>query len=213
MAGLERRSRVLRPRGAERSSRTTRPATRSSRRSCRTPIRCTRSRSSRARSARSASRCSSPPRTASLAEQAPSSMDRLAVMLGGRAAEELVFGDVTTGAHDDIERATQIARHMVCQFGMSERLGPLSYGRRESLFLGDGMLGRRRPRARRPPRRSTPRSRACSCRRTQDQAAPLRAKTRSCRPRADARGRGNARGRQAHRSARRREADRCAATR
>ena len=53
--------------------------------------------------------------------------DRLAVLLGGRAAEELVFGEITTGAHNDIERATQIARHMVYEFGMSERLGPLSF--------------------------------------------------------------------------------------
>jgi cell division protease FtsH len=69
-------------------------------------------------------------------------MDRLAVMLGGRVAEEIVFGDVSTGAQDDLERASQLARQMVCLFGMSDRLGPLSYGRRESLFLGDGILGR-----------------------------------------------------------------------
>jgi cell division protease FtsH len=52
---------------------------------------------------------------------------RLAVLLGGRAAEELVFGQVTTGAHNDIERASQIARHMVYELGMSDRLGPVSY--------------------------------------------------------------------------------------
>ena len=69
-------------------------------------------------------------------------VDRLAVMLGGRVAEELVFGDVSTGAQDDLERASQLARQMVCLFGMSERLGPMSYGRRESVFLGDGFLGR-----------------------------------------------------------------------
>jgi cell division protease FtsH len=57
----------------------------------------------------------------------PELEDRLAVLLGGRAAEELIFGEITTGAHNDIERATQIARHMVYEFGMSERLGPLSY--------------------------------------------------------------------------------------
>jgi cell division protease FtsH len=67
-------------------------------------------------------------------------MDRLTVMLGGRVAEELVFGDVSTGAQDDLERASQLSRQMVCIFGMSERLGPLSYGRREG-FLGD-MFGR-----------------------------------------------------------------------
>jgi len=69
-------------------------------------------------------------------------VDRLAVMLGGRVAEELVFGDVSTGAQDDLERASQLARQMVCLFGMSERLGPMSYGRRESLFLGDGVISR-----------------------------------------------------------------------
>jgi cell division protease FtsH len=57
----------------------------------------------------------------------PELEDRLAVLLGGRAAEELIFGEITTGAHNDIERATQIARHMVCEFGMSERVGPLSF--------------------------------------------------------------------------------------
>jgi cell division protease FtsH len=57
----------------------------------------------------------------------PELEDRLAVLLGGRAAEELIFGQVTTGAHNDIERATQIARHMVYEFGMSERLGPLTF--------------------------------------------------------------------------------------
>jgi cell division protease FtsH len=69
-------------------------------------------------------------------------MHRLAVTLGGRAAEELIFGDVTTGAQDDLERASQLARQMVCLFGMSEKLGPLSYGRREAMFLGDGLFGR-----------------------------------------------------------------------
>ena len=69
-------------------------------------------------------------------------IDRITVMLGGRVAEEIVFGDVSTGAQDDLERSSQLARQMVCLYGMSERLGPLSYGRRESIFLGDGMPGR-----------------------------------------------------------------------
>jgi len=57
--------------------------------------------------------------------------------LGGRAAEMLVFGEQTTGAGNDIERATEIARKMVCEWGMSERLGPLTYGRKdEEVFLG-----------------------------------------------------------------------------
>ncbi|HLZ69548.1 MAG TPA: ATP-dependent zinc metalloprotease FtsH, partial [Dehalococcoidia bacterium] len=62
---------------------------------------------------------------------------QLAVALGGHQAEELVFGDVTTGPSDDISRATKIARHMVTQWGMSERLGPRTFGRKEELvFLG-----------------------------------------------------------------------------
>jgi len=57
--------------------------------------------------------------------------------LGGRAAEKLVFGQLTTGAGNDIERATEIARKMVCEWGMSEKLGPLAYGQRdEEIFLG-----------------------------------------------------------------------------
>jgi cell division protease FtsH len=52
---------------------------------------------------------------------------RLAVLLGGRVAEELVFGQITTGAHNDIERATQIARVMVYELGMSDRVGPVSF--------------------------------------------------------------------------------------
>jgi cell division protease FtsH len=57
--------------------------------------------------------------------------------LGGRAAEKIVFGQLTTGAGNDIERATEIARKMVCEWGMSEKLGPLAYGQRdEEIFLG-----------------------------------------------------------------------------
>ncbi|MBM4159560.1 MAG: ATP-dependent metallopeptidase FtsH/Yme1/Tma family protein [Ignavibacteria bacterium] len=57
--------------------------------------------------------------------------------LGGRAAEKLIFDQLTTGAGNDIERATEIARKMVCEWGMSDKLGPLAYGtREEELFLG-----------------------------------------------------------------------------
>jgi cell division protease FtsH len=60
----------------------------------------------------------------------PEIEDQLAVMLGGRAAEELVYhGEISTGAADDLERASELARQMVTRFGMSERLGPLTYGR------------------------------------------------------------------------------------
>jgi cell division protease FtsH len=63
--------------------------------------------------------------------------DALAAILGGMVSEELVFGEMTTGPQDDLERATKIARQMVTQWGMSERLGPRTFGRREELvFLG-----------------------------------------------------------------------------
>jgi len=61
--------------------------------------------------------------------------DRIAVLLGGRVAEELVYGEVSTGAHNDLERATGLARMMVTRYGMSDRLGLVAYGERESLFL------------------------------------------------------------------------------
>ncbi len=54
--------------------------------------------------------------------------DRICVLLGGRTAEELACNDISTGAEDDLERATEIARHMVCRFGMSDALGPLTFG-------------------------------------------------------------------------------------
>ncbi len=64
-------------------------------------------------------------------------LDFIAVCLGGRIAEELVFSDVTTGASMDIMQATDIARKMVCQWGMSDRLGFINYaGRQEHIFLG-----------------------------------------------------------------------------
>lgn len=63
--------------------------------------------------------------------------DDLAFWLGGRAAEELVFGDVTTGAANDLERVTEVARAMVTRFGMSDKLGPMTFGQKEELvFLG-----------------------------------------------------------------------------
>src|SRR5260370_7316922 len=59
----------------------------------------------------------------------------LAVLMGGRSAEEIFLGHITTGAGNDIERATDIARNMVCEWGMSE-LGPLAYGKKnEAIFL------------------------------------------------------------------------------
>jgi cell division protease FtsH len=62
---------------------------------------------------------------------------RLCMMMGGRAAEFLIFNHLTTGASNDIERATGLARKMVCELGMSEKLGPLTFGKKEEMvFLG-----------------------------------------------------------------------------
>jgi cell division protease FtsH len=63
--------------------------------------------------------------------------DQLAGLLGGRAAEELMFNDVTTGAASDLVQATRLARKMVCEYGMSEKLGPMTFGQKQELvFLG-----------------------------------------------------------------------------
>ncbi len=64
-------------------------------------------------------------------------LNQIAVLLGGRAAEELVLKDLTTGAGNDLERATEMARKMVCEWGMSDELGPLTFGKKEEqIFLG-----------------------------------------------------------------------------
>jgi cell division protease FtsH len=64
-------------------------------------------------------------------------IDELAMLLGGRVAEEMVIGDITTGAQNDLERATKVARGMVTEYGMSDTLGPLTLGQRQGeVFLG-----------------------------------------------------------------------------
>jgi cell division protease FtsH len=63
--------------------------------------------------------------------------NQLAILFGGRAGEELVLGHMTTGAGNDIEKATEMARKMVCEWGMSEKLGPMTFGKKEEeIFLG-----------------------------------------------------------------------------
>ncbi|EKD41804.1 MAG: Cell division protein FtsH, ATP-dependent zinc-metallo protease, partial [uncultured bacterium] len=62
---------------------------------------------------------------------------QISILMGGRIAEELIFNQQTTGAGNDIERATELARKMVCEWGMSDKLGPLSFGKKEEqIFLG-----------------------------------------------------------------------------
>ena len=64
-------------------------------------------------------------------------MNALAVLIGGRAAEEIALNHLTTGAGNDLERASDLARKMVTEWGMSEKLGPLTYGKKEEqIFLG-----------------------------------------------------------------------------
>ena len=68
-------------------------------------------------------------------------LDRVAGLLGGRVAEQMVFGEISTGAANDLERATELVRAMVCEYGMSEAIGPLTVGRRHgNPFLGRDMM-------------------------------------------------------------------------
>lgn len=64
-------------------------------------------------------------------------LNNIAILMGGRVAEELVLGQISTGAGNDLERATDLARKMVCEWGMSEKMGPLTFGKKEEMvFLG-----------------------------------------------------------------------------
>jgi cell division protease FtsH len=70
--------------------------------------------------------------------------NNIAILMGGRAAEEIVLNRITTGAGNDIERATDLARKMICEWGMSEKLGPLTFGKKdEEIFLGREIATRR----------------------------------------------------------------------
>jgi cell division protease FtsH len=70
--------------------------------------------------------------------------NRLAVLMGGRVAEELVFSHITTGAGHDLEQATDLARKMVCEWGMSDTLGPLTFGQNnDATFLGRTLTTKR----------------------------------------------------------------------
>jgi cell division protease FtsH len=68
-------------------------------------------------------------------------LDKVAMSLGGRAAEQIVFGEISTGASDDLEKSTKMVRQMIMEYGMSDELGPLTYGRRQdSVFLGRDLV-------------------------------------------------------------------------
>src|SRR2546430_1325390 len=71
--------------------------------------------------------------------QEPELLDRLTILVGGRTAEEIIFKQISTGAQDDLQKATDIARAMVVEYGMSERIGPLSFGR-DGFRAGDGRM-------------------------------------------------------------------------
>ncbi|MCL6564453.1 MAG: ATP-dependent zinc metalloprotease FtsH [Firmicutes bacterium] len=71
-------------------------------------------------------------------------LDRVAMSLAGRAAEEIVFGEISTGAHDDLEKSTTWVRQMITEYGMSEELGPMTYGtRQDQVFLGRDLIRQR----------------------------------------------------------------------
>ncbi|MBX5466122.1 MAG: ATP-dependent zinc metalloprotease FtsH [Firmicutes bacterium] len=71
-------------------------------------------------------------------------LDRVAMSLAGRAAEQIVFGEVSTGAHDDLEKSTNWVRQMITEYGMSEELGPMTYGtRQDQVFLGRDLIRQR----------------------------------------------------------------------
>ena len=93
-------------------------------------------------------------------------LERLDVLLGGRTAEEIVFGEVTTGAQDDLQRATDLARHMIMRYGMSDALGLATFeAPRQALFV-QGPSGAPKEYSEETARVIDPKSNACSRQRT-----------------------------------------------
>jgi ATP-dependent Zn proteases len=81
-----------------------------------------------------------PPEQERFTRTKDSLLKNITILMGGRAAEEVALDQVTTGAGNDIERATELARKMVCEWGMSEAMGPLAFGKKEeAIFLGREM--------------------------------------------------------------------------
>ncbi len=107
--------------------------------------------------------------------------NKIAVLLGGRAAEELIYEEASTGAHDDLTKATDIARSMIKTFGMSPKLGQISFerDRRTMLVQSPELVGRHATTARRPRARSTSRSAASSTSRSSAWASCSRSGSRS----------------------------------
>ena len=134
VAGLEKK-RVMSTQGAARSSRTTSRATRSSPPCCPASIRCTRSRSCSAGFGALGYTMQLPLEDRYLMTRSDL-LSQLAVLLGGRTAEEIALGEISTGAQNDLQRATDIARAMVTEFGMSDALGAINYdGNKRARFL------------------------------------------------------------------------------
>jgi cell division protease FtsH len=108
-------------------------------------------------------------------------LDRLDVLLGGRVAEELIFGDISTGAQDDLQRATDMARHMVARYGMSDALGLATFEPpRQAPFLNVPSMAHREYSGR-PPGESTTRSQRCWRRPTGESATPWQPSVRCSR--------------------------------
>ena len=89
-------------------------------------------------------------------------LNKIATLLGGRASEELMFGDISTGAHNDLAKATEIARSMVKEYGMSDKVGQVYFARQKRPRFLIGGSGKKKNTANPRPRSSTARSRGSS---------------------------------------------------